>query len=521
MLDFARLQTPPRDGDVLVAPDPQAMAHWARANHTALRHTSAMLMGRPLAQWRRETRTALVGDDERLVIVLGHQPEFIHPGVWAKHVVAQRMARALDGVAINLVVDNDTPKQAALIVPTVKDGTVRRRSIPYAEVRPGYAFEQLRGLSRDEAMRFSTALRTAMGARLNGSQMPAFLAAISSAVAAGDSGAIGLVEQSLAGRRAIERKFGIELEEHRVSSVAYSPLLVDIVQNAKRFRSSYNRALARYRRSERIRGVDRPMPDLMQRGGAVETPVWVYRRCERRRRLFVDPQRDQWRLLADQDEIGSVSTDDLSRGDRLRDRMAALGGWQLRPRALTLTLWARLLLADLFIHGIGGAKYDRITDEIMVDYFGLEPPGMACVSATLWPDLPRTEVDEAAVRQRERVLRDVRCNPQRHVAAEGKQTELIVRREEAVRLAKLLAVNAPGDHRARRAAFRRIRECSASLLAARSDLVRKAEAGVEAARAALRQNEIARGRDYFFGLFDDRALNRLLDALPPELDFTV
>ena len=45
----------------------------------------------------------------------------------------------------------------------------------------------------------------------------------------------------------------------------------------------------------------------------------------------------------------------------------------LRPRALTLTLFARVCLGDFFIHGIGGGKYDEVTDAIIRDYFGIEP----------------------------------------------------------------------------------------------------------------------------------------------------
>ena len=55
----------------------------------------------------------------------------------------------------------------------------------------------------------------------------------------------------------------------------------------------------------------------------------------------------------------------------------------IRPRALTLTLWARLLVCDFFVHGIGGAKYDRITDGIFRRYYRCEPPPYGCVTATL------------------------------------------------------------------------------------------------------------------------------------------
>ncbi len=47
---------------------------------------------------------------------------------------------------------------------------------------------------------------------------------------------------------------------------------------------------------------------------------------------------------------------------------------RLRTRALTTTLFSRFMLGDLFIHGIGGAKYDELGDEIARRFFGIEPP---------------------------------------------------------------------------------------------------------------------------------------------------
>ena len=58
-------------------------------------------------------------------------------------------------------------------------------------------------------------------------------------------------------------------------------------------------------------------------------------------------------------------------------------GVRIRPRALVTTLWARLALGDLFIHGIGGAKYDCVTDRLIERFFGLTPPRFMVVSATL------------------------------------------------------------------------------------------------------------------------------------------
>jgi hypothetical protein len=56
---------------------------------------------------------------------------------------------------------------------------------------------------------------------------------------------------------------------------------------------------------------------------------------------------------------------------------------RLSPRALTLTMFLRLLAADQFVHGIGGARYDQVTDLLISRHFGLTPPRFAVTTATL------------------------------------------------------------------------------------------------------------------------------------------
>ena len=51
-------------------------------------------------------------------------------------------------------------------------------------------------------------------------------------------------------------------------------------------------------------------------------------------------------------------------------------------------MYARLFLCDLFIHGIGGGKYDEVTDNIIRRYYGVEPPAYLVLSATLHLPLP-------------------------------------------------------------------------------------------------------------------------------------
>jgi hypothetical protein len=458
----------------------------------------------------------VVGCDDRPIIVTGHQPAFIHPGVWAKHIMSMRLAHALNGVALNLVVDNDAPQGTTRAVPTVEKSRLALRSVRYADLPAGLAYEQLARLTPEEVARFDRAIRDAMGDRYGTSQMPVFVEALAYAGNIGDG-----VDQSVAARRAVEARLGVSVDDRRVSRTWWSPLLLDMLRQAERFSRSYNRALTWYRKEFRVRGHQRPIPDLAIRGTEWELPVWAYRGGEPRRRLFVAPRGGNVRLLADREEIGVFAMDDLRAFDELISPLAGPAPWRLRPRALTLTIWARLFLADLFIHGIGGAKYDRISDAIIADYYGIRPPEMACVSATLLLDLPRSSATPGTVRSLRRSLRDLEWNPQRSLPRGSELTEWVDQREQAVQRGAELRDTDPQNRPARRETFLEIRELNRRLAASRANEIADRRAELARALDDLNENRIAAGREHFFGLYDRAALEKLLAALPAEREFRV
>jgi hypothetical protein len=387
------------------------------------------------------------------------------------------------------------------------------RHVRFAEIPAGYAYEQIPRQTPEQIARFEEATREAMGDRYAGSQMPKFLEAQKLVTPARD-----WVDQAVAARRVVEAQFGIVLEDRRVSGCRGNPLLVDMLLNGPRFAACYNRALASYRRANRIRGTRHPIPDLIQIEDRYELPLWAQPKKGARQRLFVARSGDLLRLYAAADEIGAFSAAENSSREELQKEF---NGWRLRPRALTLTMWLRLLLADLFVHGIGGAKYDRISDAIMVDYYGVTPPHFACVSATMRLDLPGYATTAEAVRRLRHAVRDLRFNPQRNLASCPDLADLTGRRAAAVsRTAELRETN-PRDHAARRAVYCEIREINAAMLKARPEVLSGQLDALKRARDELQQNQIALGREYFFGLYDRPALERLLDALPAKPDFRV
>jgi len=512
MIDCVRLQTPARNGEVLVLPDSSTFLAAVEENRRCLSDARGTILNRSIADWRREIREQIVGVDDRLLVVTGHQPSFPHPGVWAKQIVARRFAQACGGTALNLIIDSDGIEGTTLAVPGVHAGAVQLHQVALPARHDVAVFEQMRAWSADDVRTFETAVQQAAGDRFGRSLMPRFIAALRSADPTLDG-----VDQRSSALSSLDQAFSVDVRHLRISRAPVFALLADMAANAERFAVSYNRALAWYRTTFRIRGVQRPIPDLLMHAHRCEIAAWAYRATGPRRRVFVERRSDRINFFAGDAEIGALSLTELMNEPAV---MGTLDGWHLRPRALAITTWARLLLADLFIHGIGGAKYDRVTDRILAEYYGVERNEIACVSATLWLDLPRTNVNQEEANRRRRALRDWTYNPQRCVDPPCiVSASLLQRREAAVQSAVALRERSPRERFARRGAFSEIRAANAAIRDATTSTESSLQRQLADAEAAFQRGRIATDREYFIGLYDAATLQRLLEALPNERTF--
>ena len=516
MMDFSKLGTPPRHGDVLIEPNADRLVELAESNRKLICDYPFMVLGLSVAEIRSRLRERMCDGCTGPVIMTGHQPEFIHAGVWAKHVVASALAKAMGSKAVNLVVDSDAPGSTTLAVPDVSGESLRWRSVAYASLGHGVSHDAIGRMDEAAVDDLSQRVAELMGDRYASSQLPGYFEAIRAA-----DGAADWVDQMVSARQAIERRFGVEMREHRVGRVWGMPLLPDLMVHAERFATAYNGALADYRVRFGERSATRPVPDLQVDGGRVELPVWVYRLGEARRRLFVSVEGERIGLFGDDERIGEVGTSDLATWESAEAVLGQIDGYLFRPRALGLTLWARVFAGDLFIHGIGGAKYDRVTDEIVRRYFSVEPAAMACVSATMWFEGAGNGADGSEVERAVRRLRDVRWNPQRHVANTDDVRILTSEREAAVAESQRLRAVRSRDRVARRGVFQRIREINERLRSMEPTLVADAEADVVRAREEAADVEARTNREFFFGMLKTSALEELRDQLTQSSVFRV
>jgi hypothetical protein len=176
---------------------------------------------------------------------------------------------------------------------------------------------------------------------------------------------------------------------------------------------------------------------------------------------------------------------------------------------LTLTLFARVCLGDFFIHGIGGGKYDEVTDTIIHDYFGIEPPAYQVLSATLHLPLPGFPSTAGDLKHAERRVRDLHWNPQRHLSAEQRANPDVKALVDAH--ARLAASEPPyAQHAARREWFRTLSAITERLRPLVLWQFPHAEAELARVRSEVEANAILQRRDYSWVLYPEETLRAFL-----------
>ena len=464
---WPRLRLPREHGAVLCSPELATASEWIDLNHAMLSAGPCDVQGMPLSRLRDWTRVALrdeavrftsslCGDDAALgvsrdpaaaFVVTGHQPELFHAGVWAKNFAAAGLARRHDGVAVNLIVDNDSLDSVRLRVPVGPRSAPHIERIAFDSDRPPQPWEEAAIVDPATFRAFGARVGTIL--RENWSFEPWMDSCWSAAVRQSET-SVRLCDCLTAVRVSAEREFGcknLELPMSRVcDSAPFRQFAAHLLAHLPRVHSLYNSAVREYRLEHRLRSTSHPVPELASRDDWLEAPFWIWRAGDLQRdRPFVRRVGSQLELRDSRDVLARwTQTEDGSAEATIATltHFAQLG-LRFRTRALTTTLFTRLCLADLFIHGIGGAKYDAMTDRLCEQLFGVTAPRFATVSATFHLPLGTPSHAEGLTEQQLGYqLRDLRFNPDRHItAASGSPEAAWV--EEKRRLIAALASRRP------------------------------------------------------------------------------
>lgn len=503
MIRLERLVAPREHGRVLVEPEGAELRRLLREE---VRGADVRVGDVTLAELRASLRRRLGVDGP--VILSGHQAEFYHAGVFAKAIAASLLSAGVGAAPWFLWVDSDVPRTTSLAVPERTGHALRRVNVEYMAPPGEVPAESLPALALDQWREFFAQVSERSRAA-ESSVLPTFVAGWLG------GGAVHLVDGLACGRGAVERTLELRpARDLRVSELSQTPefaaLLGHALLNAGALAAAYNGALEAYRRRFRVRAHGRPVPPLVC-DSRVEVPFWAYRPGEARRRLFVSGGADRVSLYAGDERIGVVSGASLARFERVADLADALGAWRVRPRALALSGFTRLLLSDVFVHGIGGARYDVMTDDVVRRFLGCEPAPMACVTATLHVEQTSQRVTRDELIAARRRSRDLRFNPQRYLRSVP--AELLENRDALLVRSERLRALQPRDRAARRVVFGEIRRVNEQIL--KTDPWRAAEFDqrIDSLLHDWRASQIALDREYFYAFHSQSALASLVRGL--------
>jgi hypothetical protein len=373
-------KAPGQDSELLIWPDPGRLLHNTLEAHRALSESPQRVGGIELAELRRNQRAQLKLEEGRPVIGTGHQAELYHSGVWAKLALLHAAGAKIDANCLHLAVDTDGPKHLNLRWP--------RWSQPITD-DPRLTTAPWSGLLHAPTSKHLSDLKTVLTAAAHewpftpmafevlndlerqSAQHPALPFALTEATHRLDQN-LGLKHQTMVASPLWQGEPYLVLAHH-------------LLCRAAAFATEYNQALREYRAFNRIRTDGRPMPDLVVSDDVCEAPFWLDDlKAESRSRCRVKRRGNRWNLVIDGDALALESGAEGWSAAANLQRFLLAHNSRLSPRALTLTLFMRLLIVDQFVHGVGGARYDQVTDQVIQRFIGIDPPGFSVTTTTLY-----------------------------------------------------------------------------------------------------------------------------------------
>jgi hypothetical protein len=531
---FRRYRAPQENGQTLVEPPWPTLPEVVERNRRHLAEVRGDLQGRSLAVLAADARRSLVqqaftytsqyrdvpsdvvdraASEAAPLILSGHQPELVHPGVWYKNFLLGRLAERVGGIGIHLLIDSDLCRSASVRVPAGTPDAPRVESVPLDQPAAEVPYEERVMVDRATLESFAGRVTQLIKRLVTDPVVDQLWPLVQSRL--GEQPSLGLCLAQ--GRHLLEAAWGNVTLELPQSAVCQLPefgwFAAHLLANLPRFWTAHNEALADYRAAHRLRGRAQPVPDLAEIDGWLEAPFWVWSADDPQRRPLFARQEDDRLLVTDRwrrtvDLSLSAEGDAAAAAGQLAD--LAERGVKIRTRALATTLFARLCLSDMFLHGIGGAKYDQVTDAIARRFFGFDLPELAVVSATLRLPIGHRHSAQAGQHTLRQQLRDLEFHPERFALRDGTLPADKVSQVAELAARKQRWIDTPKTEQNARRRHEEITAVNEALYAHVAHLRTQIEHQLDDIECRTRASAILESREYAFCLFPREPLQRLL-----------
>ena len=480
------------------------------------------------------------------IVQTGHQPIFYHPGIIIKNLILNKIGM-MEGInAINLIVDTDNFEEIAVNIPDYRDCIKideevllsNQHPIPYEFSAPplqeafNLFIESIKNhLSHPQFKNlhdnFNRYINKMSDVQNNFKTLSEFMTVI---------------------RRIYEDEIESKYLEIPLSYICNTDefllFFLSIAMESEKFTSIYNCHLERYRKEHKLRYPVNPFPDLKADGKKIELPFWYFHN-NKRDEIFVECNIEMVNIYFGRENEIRLKRTEIDKGIKILKK----GNIKIRPKAIILTLFNRMFVSDAFIHGVGGAKYDRITDNIIRDFYNVEPPDFVTASLTLYPDIikgqdkqppqsPLTKGElkgvvpfikeelQENIKKLEKKLRDMRYNPERY----SKDNVLLREKENLVSLMEIASASPRNDicefcHSDPESSSREEsrftkKEISIKLKEINERIYQKIKPAVEGVESEMKilkkkqeELEVIQRRDYPYFLFSSNDIIKIIDSI--------
>ena len=436
-LTYKKLRAPEKHGEQFISPEISVASEQIDTNISTIRDNDLEIDGSAYSDLVSQARLEFFAkatqytttyrdtvqltdlDPDKPTVLSGHQPTLFHPGVWFKNFYLSYLGKNLDANVVNLVIDNDVAPARSIQVPECVDALHHLNAIAFDTDDAAVPFETAQIQSASHFQSFVDRVGQSMGTLVDDPLIHELWPFARKQAEQHGNPYLAIAQA----RHIFEGSLGLKTWEVPLSDICdtavFGRFARHLIKHAHELLAHYNTGLSEYRQINKIRSKSHPVPNLEHSMERCELPFWIWtKENPTRRRLFVsDPTTESGLesktvILSDNTEWQTTIS---LKGDEDTLFIAELRkvGVFIRPRALATTMFLRLFLGDFFVHGIGGGKYDQLTDYIIEHFFQIPAPhfAIATMTAFLGMDLPEEPIEDLG--EIESTLRDFKHAPDR------------------------------------------------------------------------------------------------------------
>lgn len=316
------------------------------------------------------------------IIVTGHQPNWHHCGIFAKNIITDKLARQTGGTAVQLVLDHDICNTSMSLPESDNNGFLRFKTVPLEQKQQEIPLEFRPVPSKEQLRKFIDSVsKISIGSFCSEIWYRNPCSIIENTRSCRNAADTITQQQAQ-----LNRAFGLEIMYLPISFMSQTSSFIDfvcsVICNAVGFVRVYNKAIKNKRQTDNLKPNQTVRPlktDYLN--NIIELPFWFVSKTSKRTSLYVSLNDKSLRIGTTDKIVGTIDSSD----DRKPQFLEILkkNKCVIRPKAVTLTLFTRLYLADLFVHGTGAGNYEYITDYLIRNYYRTSKLNFGIATATM------------------------------------------------------------------------------------------------------------------------------------------